>query len=259
MVISLGVHGKMHIIPLGMHVFVQKHFLIPLGYQIDYHVRALMKLGISPNDVVIAFSPSESNEEARSRSEKAFQELQELLGKLGIKDVRRVVVAVNDPITAISTIVDNVAGVVGQSQGEVIISFSGGIRALGVYMLMAYILLNKLLKINSRFYVVAENLDTVIELTELLNVLRIPDITETELSILSHLAKTGGCLSAADISEYVGKDTSTVNRQLGNLEEEGFVKVRRGRARCFEVTNAGKLLYLTMASRMGRQNLLNTQ
>ncbi len=242
-----------------MHIFVQRHFLIPLGYQIDYHVKALVKLGISPNDAVTALSPSEGDETAQSRSERAFQELRELLNKLGIGNVHRALITINDPVTAISTIVNYAIRTIDKSQGEIIMCFSGGIRALGTYMLIAHLLLTRLLGVNSRFYVVAENIDDIIELTEFLNVLRLPDITEAELGILNYLTNVGRCTSAVDISEHVNKDLSTVNRQLNNLEEKGLVRARRGRTRCFETTNVGRLLYLSAMLRAGKQNLLNTQ
>ncbi|ADN50530.1 hypothetical protein [Vulcanisaeta distributa] len=48
-----------------------KLYVIPLGFQVDYVVRFLVRVGIGGGDAVLALIPEQSGEDERARSEKA--------------------------------------------------------------------------------------------------------------------------------------------------------------------------------------------
>jgi CRISPR locus-related DNA-binding protein len=215
-----------------------KLFVIPVGFQAEYHIRALIDVQAKPSDldVILALMPAETSEEARDRTQKAFETLR---GIFKVK-VNSLVVNISKPEDAIPQIISSVLKLVREvNADEVVFMVSGGVRAIGMYMLMANLLLNKV-SLKSRFYVIAENLNTLIELTDLLKPISTVDLSETKLMLLKEL-EGGGCLKASDLSDRVNLDSSTINRHLSDLEDNGLVK-RGSRGRCYGITRLGLML-----------------
>jgi CRISPR locus-related DNA-binding protein len=242
----------MHLKFLKMRGIMHRVFVVPIGFQAEYPASILIDLGISSDDSVLVLVPSEGDDKAREKVEGALRRFQEFLGARRVRDVSRVEVNTGLPVDAVVAIVNAVLGRVGP-QDEVVFSFSGSVRVVGMYMLIAYVLINKLYGGNLRFFTIAENLDKPVDITELLSILRVPDVTDSEYELLGVLVDSGRCLTAADVSDRVGKDTTTVNRQLNSLGGKGLVVRRGGRSRCYEVTSVGRLLYLV------RQSFLKAQ
>jgi len=179
------------------------------------------------------------------RVDRAWLELQRVLSlmdfskKLNIRLERREV-----PLDDFASAVREVRGVLeGLREKSVKISITGGMRALGLAVLVSYLLVD---------WVKEPALDVYLEGRGV--ALRVPPLhkvialrlTETQRQIL-RLMRGGVLYTTSDVAGYLRKDRSTVYKSLRGLSEMGLVE-REGNF--FKLTALGELISKSLGTKI---------
>lgn len=189
--------------------------------------------GLSEGARIIVFTAGFPDE----RSERAWLELQRILGmmeltkKLGVK-LERYEVPLDDFAEAVASI----CGLLEPLRDKAVrISITGGMRALGLAVFTAYLLVEWTREIKLAVYL--EGRGAALVLPEIHRVLGLR-ISETQLEILKQM-RPGVSYTTTDLSGYVGKERSTVYKNLKALADMGLVE-REGMH--FRITTLGELI-----------------
>ncbi|WP_148678254.1 helix-turn-helix domain-containing protein [Vulcanisaeta distributa] len=123
---------------------------------------------------------------------------------------------------------------------SVVIAITGGVRAFSAVSPLVTAMLRMAINKEVRLFVVSENLVDYLDLTETLRVFNVVELSEGLINVLRALHEvegSGGCVRVDEVAERLGKDSSTVRRQLYELEDKGLVTGSDGlRRRCFSLT-----------------------
>ena len=235
---------------------MSKLYVIPLGFQVDYVVRFLIRVGIGSGDAVLALLPEQSGGDERARSEKALRDLGDFLRRIGELSVIPEYVNTRDSINLVIGIFDAVMKHV-NDYDFVIIAITGGVRAFSAASPLIAAMLRKAINKEVRLFVVSENLTDYLDLTEALYAFEVVEPSEGLIDVLRAIQDVGGldkCVGVDEVAERLGKDSSTVRRQLYDLEDMKLV-VGSGssRHRCFSLTGPGRILARLYANLQSRR------
>jgi len=100
------------------------------------------------------------------------------------------------------------------------ISITGGMRALGLALFAAFLLIDWVRE--PKFNVYLEGRGMAVEIPPLFKILA-PKLTETQLQILG-LMKAGNLYTTSDIAGFLNKDRSTIYKSLLSLRDMGLVE-----------------------------------
>ncbi|MGC8543134.1 MAG: CRISPR-associated CARF protein Csa3 [Vulcanisaeta sp.] len=221
-----------------------KLFVIPLGFQVDYVVRFLVRVGIGNGDAVLVLLPEQSGEDERMKSEKALKDLGEFLRKVGELRIMPEHVDTRDPGRMVVGILNAILKHV-SDYDSVMMAVTGGVRVFSAVSPLIAIMLRGLINKEIKLFVVSENLIDYVDLTEVLPAFKVLELSEGLIDVLTTLHRVSGadrCVGVDEIAEVLGKDTSTVRRQMYDLEDRGLVASLGARRRCFSLTSSGKIL-----------------
>lgn len=216
----------------------------------------VMTLGFEPGPLISAVASAASeglSQGARiivltagfqdERAERAWLELQRIVGmmelpkKLGV-ELERHEIPLDDFTDAVAAVREKLEP---YRDKDVRISITGGMRALGLAVYTAYLLVDWSREVKLTVYL--EGRGTAISLPPIHRALGLR-ISETQLEIL-RLMKYGASYSTSDISGYLKRERSTVYKNLKALLELGLVE-REGLL--FKLTKLGELISKSSAT-----------
>ncbi|ABL78755.1 transcriptional regulator, TrmB [Thermofilum pendens Hrk 5] len=210
----------------------------------------VLTLGFEPGPLISAVASAASEglaEGARvvvltagfpdERAERAWLEFQRVVGMMGLArrpgfSVEKREVPLDDFVAAVINVKSLFRGL---EDKRVRISITGGMRALGIAVLTAYLLTRW--RVDPEVEVYLEGQGRALRLPRLSRVLGV-GVPEAWLEVLSALEKSGP-LGASDLGGLLGKDRSTVFRYLKRMEEAGLVRQVDGG---YVATDLGRLL-----------------
>lgn len=109
---------------------------------------------------------------------------------------------------------------------DVVIAVAGGVRSLA-----ALLILLAILKRGSKLYAISEDRGEFLELTQLAKFFSAECPSRPLMALLRSIS--AGCKNARELAEELGKDRSTVYRQIVELMEMGLVEKM---GRCFKAS-----------------------
>jgi len=174
--------------------------------------------GFSPGARIIVFTAGFPDE----RAERAWRQFQDVIGlmelpkRLNVK-VERYQVPLNDFVEAVCRVKEIFEDL---RELRVKISITGGMRALGIAVFLAYMLIDW--KYEPSVEVYLEGRGMALKIPEVQRIVKYR-LTSERLELLKAM-KPGRVYKPSDLSGLLGKDRSTIYRQLQALVEEGFVE-----------------------------------
>ncbi len=202
-------------------------FVVTLGFDEKFAVRALMRRGVRQEDGVVVFLPREEVRDERAAN--ALKSLRGIVEGLVGSGLREVELEVGDFVSAVSTVRSTVLS---YGPSEVYGSLGGGMRALVVEVLAGLLMLEGV-----RVYVDIDLESGRGYVTVPLHVFKAPR-KERWVSILKLLEAGEG---VRGVAEKTGLSPATVSREVREMKALGLVDDE------LRVTEDG-LLYLRMHS-----------
>jgi len=206
---------------------VGRLFVVTLGFDEKFAVRALMRRGVGRDDAVVVFLPrEESRDERAARALEALRGIVEGLVQGGLREVE---LDVEDFVSAVAAVRSTVRE---YGASEVYGSLSGGMRALVVEVLLGLMMLEGV-----RVFVDVdlESLRGYVSIP--LHVFKAPR-RDRWVSILRALEEAGG---VRGVSAVTGYSPATVSREIKQMRALGLVDDE------LRLTEAGRL-YLRIHS-----------
>ncbi|MEM4155913.1 MAG: CRISPR-associated CARF protein Csa3 [Archaeoglobaceae archaeon] len=198
-----------------------------LGFDEKFCYRAILRHGIKEGDEVILITA-----EIVEKVEKAYEWIKRLIqasysDKVAIQLIQ---VDVKSPVEAIKKVAELLKG----AEGKVIVNLSGGMRAL-----VAIVLLACLAKPKANIEIETEDLSSLLEIPSSLLSLIKNEPSENYMEIL--MAIKEGLKTVHEIAKSLGKDESTIRRQLQELERMELIVAEKRKPLIVKLTNFAEL------------------
>lgn len=198
-----------------------------LGFDEKFCYRAILRHGIKEGDEVILITA-----EIVDKVEKAYEWIRRLL-QSSYSDrvtIRLIKVDVKNPVEAIK----NVAELLSNAEGKVVVNLSGGMRALVVIVLLACVM-----KPKARIEIETEDFSSLLEIPSSLLSLIKNEPNEIHMEILMAIKK--GLNTVHDIAKSLGKDESTIRRQIQELERMELIIAEKRKPLIVKLTSFAEL------------------
>ena len=202
-----------------------------LGFEEKFCYRAVLRHGIKDGDVIILFTA-----ELVEKVERAFDWIKKLIQSSYGESVKVDLIQLDpmDPVKSIKRVLNVLDDL---SDFRIIVNLSGGMRSIVVYVLLACMMR---IKEGMRIEIEAEDLSGVTELDPKMLILIKEGAKEEWLHILRHIAE--GKRDVKLLAEAMGKDESTVRRQLFTLKKYGLIEIKKRKPLVFEISPLADLL-----------------
>jgi len=210
---------------------MQTALIFTLGFEEKFCYRAILRHGIKEGDRIILFTG-----ELVEKVEKAYDWIKKLVHSSYGGSVKIDLVQLNpmDPVRSIRRVLDVLDEL---KEFKIIVNLSGGMRSLVVCVLLACMMR---LREDMIIEIEAEDLSGISVLDS--SVLRLikEGAKEEWLDILRCIAN--GTNDVKSIARKLGKDRSTVRRQLSLLDKNKLVKARKRKPLTVELSPLAELL-----------------
>ncbi len=192
-------------------------YVIPLGFQVDYVVRFLVRVGIGGGDAVLALIPEQSGGgDERSKSEKALRDLGDFLRRIGGElRVMLEYISTSDPTNLVISVFDAIMKYANDYE-SVVIAITGGVRALSAVSPLVTAMLRVVINKEVRLFVVSENLVDYLDLTETLSAFNVVELSEGLINVLRALHEFEGSGRCAGLMRWLRGSIRTHQRLGGN-------------------------------------------
>jgi len=208
---------------------MSKTLLMPIGYDTGGILRALSDHQLQSEDKFIFIIPGTETDPTRTMRAQVEQALS-VLASRGIKlEYEFVIVDENDFAKTFSTLVDKIVTERGR---QVIVEIAGGLRVIGLALLLAAITLPNRVR---QVYAIAESSSRRVTIP-----LPSPGarMNSSSIALVKELGR--GVDTMYQLSQALAKDKSTLNRQIRRLVDDGLVEQRReGKAIRYSLTLFG--------------------
>ncbi len=198
-----------------------------LGFDEKFCYRAILRHGIKEGDEVVLITA-----EIVEKVEKAYEWIRRLLlSSYSDKvSIRLIQLDVKRPVEAIK----KVAEILKSADGKVVVNLSGGMRALVAIVLLACIMNPK-----ARVEIETEDFSSLLEIpSSLLSMIKYGP-SENQMEIL--IAIKNGLKTVHEIAKSLGKDESTIRRQIQELERMELISVEKRKPLIVKLTNFAEL------------------
>lgn len=204
--------------------------MFTMGFDEKFAIRALMRRGLEPKDLVAILIPKSKKD---PRAEKALKAIETFLNTVfGKPNIAILEVPIEDFPAAVSTIR---RFILGSSERPLYANLSGSMRILVVEALAAIITSG----VDAEIELEAEDGSTIVSF-------RAWDLLPAELDTIDIeiLRRTVGGISLPDLARELNMPKSSVWRRVASLERRGLLTTsRRGRSLWVSITTKG-LLYI---------------
>jgi len=201
-------------------VCMAKVVLLTLGFEEKFAVRALVRRGLEVGDLVVLITGPIIDKVA-----KAINYVREFLKYFEGVDIEVFEVTEVHKFTQAVPKIKELVKELLSKYDLVIVNLSGGMRVLIIEVLIAIMLLPKELKSRVIIELDTEDSKATVEIPRELSVIVNPPDLGVKGDIIKVIVDEGGEADIYTIARRLGKDESTIRRQLEALKELGLIEL----------------------------------